>query len=128
MNRKLDPAAHKVIFRVLASGGTIKNAADAVGCNRSTIYAAGQREPEFRKTIEELQSQSKHKSLITLADAAKSNGQLAYKRLRMLYPDDYARKAATIPVKQARQMLVKITNAVKSARERESRRDPPTAV
>jgi hypothetical protein len=97
VNRKLDSAAHQVIFRVLASGGTIKNAADAVGCNRRTIYAAGRRDPEFRKAIEELQSQSKYKSLITLADAAKHSGQLAYKRLRMLYPDDYARPVRSRP-------------------------------
>jgi hypothetical protein len=112
MNRKLDPAAHRVIFRVLATGGTLKMAADAVGCSRSAIYAAADREPEFRKAIKQFQSQSKTDSLMSLADAAKENAQFAYKRLRMLYPDDYARKADTIPVKHAREVMDRFVDGI----------------
>jgi hypothetical protein len=112
VNRKLDPMAYKVILRVLATGGTIRMAADAVGCSRRTIQVAAQREPEFRKAIKQFQSQSKTDSLMTLADAAKENAQIAYKRLRMLYPNDYARKPDTVPVKHAREVMDRFVDGI----------------
>lgn len=115
MNYKLDIAGQAVVCRVLAAGGTMQMAADAVGCTRRALYAAAEREPDFAKRIKQSQCQSKEESLITLAEAAKDvkHWQAAYKRLRMLYPDDYSRNADTIPAQQASRLIREFTALVK---------------
>jgi hypothetical protein len=116
MGYKIKPATQAVVCRILEAGGTLDHAADAIGCTTRALHAARNRDPEFDTCVRESQSRSRQESLISLADAAKENGNLAYKRLRMLYPDDYARAADTVQFKSVSrlfgEMLYKVRDAV----------------
>ncbi len=57
--------------------------------------------------------QSKSDSLITLAEGAKQYWQAAYKRLRMLYPEEYAREPHTIPLSHAQKFSDEMFKLVK---------------
>jgi hypothetical protein len=112
MGYKLTEATAMVIRRILAAGGTMDMAADAVGCTRSALYAAAKREPEFKKLIKQSRSESKTDSLVSLANGAKEDWRAAYKRLRMLYPEEYDRDPHTMPLKDAAKFSEGMLNLV----------------
>jgi hypothetical protein len=109
---KLTEAALVTVCRILAAGGTMEMAADAVGCTRRALYAAAKREPEFKQCIKRSKSESKTDSLIALADGAKEDWRAAYKRLRMLYPEEYDRDPHTMPLKDAAKFSEGMLNLV----------------
>jgi hypothetical protein len=124
MNTPLDNDRKNDAILVLALGGTMKMAADFVGCSDRTLYNHARQDREFRKRLRRAKVDIELGCLKTVKKAAHDdqNWRAANQLMKHLNPDRYTRKADTVPVKHAKEVMDAFVDSILSCVE-----DPATA-
>jgi hypothetical protein len=114
---KLDAARKVRICDVVAMGGTLKMAAEIVGCTERAIQYAVQRDPEFGERLKTCRTETIFSSVRTMNDTIKSakSWRAAYCILRDSFPDKYARRADVVPIRKVCKIIEKLRAAVETA-------------
>jgi hypothetical protein len=114
MKPVLDNDRKNDVILVLGLDGTIKMAANYVGCSQRALYCNAKRDPEFKKTILRAKSDIDLGCLKTVKKVAHDdqNWRAANQLLKYLDPDQYSRKPDTIPVKHAQLLMTELAAAI----------------
>src|SRR5262245_35398632 len=113
----LDDEKRARIITILSVGGTYALAAQHVGCSRQTIFRAANRDPEFRKRLDEAKSSTEIQFLETIKVAGIENKcwQAAKWALQHMHPDRYARKAFTLPLADVKALISQVLDTIAKA-------------
>ncbi len=98
--RKLDPAMKDHIYRLHARGHSLLAIARIIGVNARTIYRERRRDPFFRQRLGEKGEEIADVCYTSLRAAAPTKPSAAQQLFRLVYPDRYYYKPATITLKQ----------------------------
>ncbi len=90
-------------------------AAKHVGCCCKTIHNTANRDPKFRRQLDQTQVSPELTFLKTVHAAGQEKWQAARWALQHMYPDRYARKARTIPVADVKLILSQLIATVRNA-------------
>jgi hypothetical protein len=117
MAYKLDDRAKETVLTVVTLGGTLKMAAEMVGCSERAVYQVAQQDADFKKAIRSRRNSAELNCLRTMNDAAENpkNWAAAFCLLKSLRPERYARPANTIPIKEAKVLMKELANGICSA-------------
>jgi hypothetical protein len=107
MNPPLDIDRQNDVILVLAMGGTMKVAADFIGCTERTLYNNARRDKEFRKRIRRAKADVELSCLKAVRKASHDdqNWRASVQMMKYLDPDRYACKANTMPIKNAEKFM-----------------------
>src|SRR5689334_5656597 len=107
MKRSLDNDRKNDVYLVIALGGTMKMAAEYVGCSERTLYNYERTDREFRRKIRRAKIDTELGCLKTIKQASHDgqNWRAANQMMKHLNPDEYARRAKTMPVKYVDKFL-----------------------
>jgi hypothetical protein len=107
MKPSLDDDRKNDVCLVLALGGTMKMAADYVGCSERTLYNHARHDREFKRRICRAKIDTELGCLKTIKKASHDdqNWRAASQLMKHLNPDLYARRADTVPVKYVNEYL-----------------------
>jgi hypothetical protein len=125
MGHKLDPRAKELVLTVVAVGGTLKMAAEMIGCTERALYYAKDQDPEFDKAILERKNTTEFVCLRTMNSAAEDpkNWAAAYCLLKTLNPERYSRRPDMLPVETVKVMMkelgMNLSRAVTSDQSRQ---------
>ncbi|HEY2760133.1 MAG TPA: hypothetical protein VGI75_05305 [Pirellulales bacterium] len=108
----LDATKRAKICGILSVGGTYRMAAKFVGCSRQTIRNTAKRDPEFQRQLDQTQVSPEITFLKTLHTAAQDKWLAAKWALQHMYPDRYARKAATMAVYDVKDLISQLVTAI----------------
>jgi hypothetical protein len=124
MKPALDNDRKDDVILVVALGGTMQMAADYVGCSERTLYNHTRQDREFRRRIRRARIDTELGCLKTIKKASHDdqNWRAASQLMKHLDPDRYARKADTVPIKEATKVMDAFVDSVLSCVE-----DPATA-
>lgn len=108
----LDATKRAQICAILTVGGTKRAAAQYVGCSPRTIHNTASRDPEFKRQLEQTQISPEITFLKTLHTAGQEKWQAAKWALQHMYPDRYARKAATMALVDVKDLISQLLAAI----------------